>query len=101
GATGAYLASPCNGTIFLELIAPRPDRIEAALARANEHFQKIGQWPSGLSPHAPYTVHPDLLARTVQLSIERKASLAMHLAESPEEIDFLRSGRGPFRELLE
>ena len=54
-----------------------------------------------MSPHAPYTVHPELLARAVDLSVEHEMPLAMHLAESREEIDFLRDGRGPFRELLE
>ena len=54
-----------------------------------------------MSPHAPYTVHPELLARAVELSAEHAIPLAMHLAESREEIDFLRDGRGPFRELLE
>ena len=58
-------------------------------------------WQPGLSPHAPYTVHPELLARAVDFAIEHGLPLAMHLAESREEIDFLRDGRGPFRELLE
>jgi cytosine/adenosine deaminase-related metal-dependent hydrolase len=49
--------------------------------------------------HAPYSAAPQLfseIARTV-----RSAPLAVHLAESPEEIEFLRTGRGPMRELLE
>ncbi len=58
-------------------------------------------WQHGLSPHAPYTVHPDLLADTVELSIRHEAPLAMHLAESLEEIEFLRDGSGRFRELLD
>ena len=62
---------------------------------------KSEHWQPGLSPHAPYTVHPELLARAVDLSVEHEIPLAMHLAESREEIDFLRDGRGPFRELLE
>ena len=118
GAIDAYLASPCDGTIFLELIAPRVERVEAALEAAGKHVVEIAEckqhvgslasesrsearWQPGLSPHAPYTVHPELLARAVALSIEHEIPLAMHLAESREEIDFLRDGRGPFRELLE
>ena len=101
GSDAAYRASPCNGTIFRELIAPRVDHVEAALAAAEKHTLAVGHWQSGLSPHAPYTVHPQLLARAVDLSIEHEIPLAMHLAESREEIDFLRDGRGPFRELLE
>ena len=97
----AYLASPCDGTIFLELIAPRVDRVEAALEAAGKHNNRLGRWQPGLSPHAPYTVHPELLVRAAALSVERELPLAMHLAESREEIDFLRDGRGPFRELLE
>ena len=37
----------------------------------------------------------------MEFSIEHEMPLAMHLAESREEIEFLRDGRGPFRELLE
>jgi cytosine/adenosine deaminase-related metal-dependent hydrolase len=49
--------------------------------------------------HAPYSVSPALfseIARSV-----REVPLSVHLAESPEEIEFLRSGRGPIREILE
>jgi cytosine/adenosine deaminase-related metal-dependent hydrolase len=101
GAIDSYRASPCDGVIFLELIAPRVERVEAALRAAHKHVLEARFWQPGLSPHAPYTVHPELLARTVDLSVEHKLPLAMHLAESPEEIELLRDGRGPFRELLE
>ena len=97
----AYLASPCDGTLFLELIAPRVERMDAALEAAGKHVLKMGKWQPGLSPHAPYTVHPELLAQAVDLSLAHALPLAMHLAESAEEIDFFRDGRGPFRQLLE
>ena len=48
----------------------------------------------GISPHAPYTVHPELLQRCVQLSAEQQIPLAHHLAESREEMMLLRSGVG-------
>jgi cytosine/adenosine deaminase-related metal-dependent hydrolase len=101
GNHAPYHASPCGGTVFLELIAPRVERIEAALTAAEEHLLEVSHWRPGWSPHAPYTVHPELLARVVALSADHKIPLAMHLAESPEEIELLRDGRGPFRELLE
>lgn len=55
----------------------------------------------GFSPHAPYTVHPELLAAIVELSAAERVPVAMHLAESAEEMEFLHNGRGPFRDLLE
>jgi aminodeoxyfutalosine deaminase len=54
----------------------------------------------GISPHAPYTVSPDLLHQLVMLARERSLPLVMHLAESVEELEFLKSGTGPFQELL-
>jgi cytosine/adenosine deaminase-related metal-dependent hydrolase len=101
GALQAYPALPCDGAVFLELIAPRIERVDAALEVAKTYVRQIGSWRPGLSPHAPYTVHPELLRKVVDLSIEYKLPLAMHLAESREEIDFLRDGSGPFRKLLE
>lgn len=55
----------------------------------------------GVSPHAPYTVHPQLLERLVALARERRLPLAMHIAESREELELLRDGTGPFQELLD
>ena len=101
GTLEPYRVSPGDGTLFLELIAPRIERVPAALEAAAKHVHPVGIWQPGLSPHAPYTVHPELLARVVEFSAAKRIPLAMHLAESPEEIELLRDGRGPFRELLE
>jgi aminodeoxyfutalosine deaminase len=91
-------------TSFLELIAPTPERVASQLDRAEQHLDAAAAskvWRGGLSPHAPYSVHPDLLTRVVGLSAERHAPLAMHLAESREELEFIRSGVGPIRDFLE
>lgn len=57
-------------------------------------------WRAGLSPHAPYTVHPELLVGACRLSRERQVPLAMHLAESFEELELLRSQSGGLVETL-
>jgi cytosine/adenosine deaminase-related metal-dependent hydrolase len=49
--------------------------------------------------HAPYSVSPDLFRAIA--AARRDAPLAVHLGESQEEMEFLRSGRGPIRALLE
>lgn len=49
--------------------------------------------------HAPYSVSPALF-REIANSRQR-APLSVHLAESAEEIEFLRAGRGPIRDMLE
>ena len=55
---------------------------------------------AGLSPHAPYTVRPELLQAAVALALPHGATVAMYLAESPEEIELLSSGGGPFQQFL-
>ncbi len=98
-----FQQTPLHSTVFLELIAPTAPRVAAALEAARRHIEAAvdsQQWRPGLSPHAPYSVHPDLLKDAVRLSASHQVPLAMHLAESREEIDWLRSGRGPFFEFL-
>lgn len=55
----------------------------------------------GLSPHAPYTVEPAAYQRCLQLARQHNLPLATHLAESPDEAEFLAHHTGPFRELWE
>jgi cytosine/adenosine deaminase-related metal-dependent hydrolase len=90
-----------DATRFLELIAPTAARVAPMLKEARRYLERAGTTRVGLSPHAPYTVHPDLLAAAIDLSAQQRIPLAFHLAESPEELQLLDSAGGPIRELLE
>ena len=54
----------------------------------------------GLSPHAPYSVHPRLLEQLVALAARRKAPVTTHLAETEQELQLLREGRGELVDFL-
>jgi len=98
-----FRRAPLSSVVFLEQIAPFAERTAAAFESACRHLdaaEASSPWRPGLSPHAPYSVHPELLAKLVALSAAREVPLAMHLAESREEIEFLRFGRGPFGDFL-
>jgi len=91
-------------TRFLELIAPTAERVPPVLELARAHLEHAAASHGGrvgLSPHAPYTVHPDLLAAAISLSAARRIPLAFHLAESPDEMQLFESAGGPLRELLD
>ncbi len=99
-------ARPAADIVVLrETIGLAPETCDARLAAARVHlaepWAERGPLRAGLSPHAPYSVHPELLMRLAELARERRAPLAMHLAESPEELEILATGGGPFRQLLE
>ncbi|GAB5405348.1 MAG: amidohydrolase family protein [Aureliella sp.] len=54
----------------------------------------------GLSPHSPYSVLIDRAAEAVQAT-RPSTLLAMHLAESLEELEWLENRSGPFRAAFE
>lgn len=90
-------------TAFHEVIGPTRDRAARAIASIREMAAMPApavplRW--GLSPHAPYTVGPPLCRDVVALAIERSLPVAMHVAESPEELQLLRDRTGPLAELL-
>lgn len=93
-----------GATAFLEAIGLASDRVGAKLAEARQHVtagQGARSWRPGLSPHAPYSVRPELFAALVSLAAETRSPIAFHLAESREELQLLALGDGPFRELFE
>lgn len=102
--------TPLDATIFIELIAIADYEVDEKLKQAHQHIaaavagkadREKPNWRPGISPHAPYTVHPRLLAEAAAISARHRVPLAFHLAESPEEIEFLRTAGGPFRQMLE
>jgi cytosine/adenosine deaminase-related metal-dependent hydrolase len=90
-------------TSFAEVIGFSRARAESAFAAAETRLAHSLQSSAkvGISPHAPYTVSPDLLERLVKFAQVKGLPLAMHVAESREELQLLQSGSGPYQELLE
>jgi cytosine/adenosine deaminase-related metal-dependent hydrolase len=94
---------PLALTTFLEVIGFSRARAESAFAAVNDRLSAslAAGHSVGLSPHAPYTVSPDLVDKLVGLARQHDLPMAMHLAESEEELDLLANSAGPFRDLLE
>ena len=91
-------------TVFAELIGLSLENSPRLLELARGHVQRAGispsTWCAGISPHAPYTVHRDLVAAVARYSSEARVPLAMHLAESLDELELLQTHGGPFPDLL-
>ncbi len=90
--------------VFGELLGLVPERAERALAQAEKFVRHAlrdfgPHW--GLAPHAPYTVHPRLLAWAVDQSRRHRRPVQFHLAESPEEMQLLAQGTGSLVEVLQ
>ncbi len=88
---------------FFEVIGFSRARAESATAALIEKLddRRNAGRRIGISPHAPYTVSPDLLRKLVAESRMRNFPVAMHLAESRDELELLASRTGPFQELLD
>lgn len=103
----AYASAPfVDLTAFVEVIGFSRARAESALQAGVDQLSaferaSIGTVQLGLSPHAPYTVSPGLLRRLVDTARDRQLPVAMHIAESNDELELLDRGTGRFQQLLE
>ena len=74
----------------------------ATARRALEDADGSGLVRVSLAPHAPYSVSPSLFSEIRRdLDDHPRAVSSVHLGESPEEVELLRAGTGPWRELLQ
>jgi cytosine/adenosine deaminase-related metal-dependent hydrolase len=99
----ALKAVKLRKVVFEEVIALQPERaieMESALERRLMHVEPDGLLTSGVSPHAPYSVSPELFRKVADLARRRGLRVATHVAETMPELEFLQSGRGEFRDFL-
>jgi cytosine/adenosine deaminase-related metal-dependent hydrolase len=92
-----------HAVVFRELLGFAPQTVEPQLAVARSFLDSRpagGRIRLGLSPHAPYSVHPELFTKLAALAAERNVPLAVHLAETREELELLDRGTGPLVEML-
>jgi len=89
---------------FVELFGLQTESLEAAMDRLPQPARSTlanGQENVSLAVHAPYTASESLLRQAKDWTSERAKVVSIHAAESEEEILFLRTGKGPLRDLLE
>ncbi len=83
---------------FAELIGVSQERESATFQSAEELLRLMPA--AGLSPHAPYTTTPALIERAVRLANQNDRPLAMHVAETIEELQWIQQRSGPIAELM-
>jgi aminodeoxyfutalosine deaminase len=98
-ADAPLLASGMRAVIFRELIGFRDQDPGPAIEQGRRSVPSV--LPSGvrttLTPHAPYSVAPRLLQA---IHADTAGPFSIHLGESAAEVEFLRNGSGPWREIL-
>ena len=108
-ASGASLramrALGVRGVVYQDVVGPAPEHHDEALAGLRAAVDRLRAHESdlvrvGVSPHSVYSVHEDLLIDACAVALGERLPIAIHVAESAEEIEFLREARGPFAELL-
>lgn len=96
--------APLRSIVFYELLGLTKDRAAQAVEAALDWFMvdpTTKNCRPGISPHAPYSFRASLLGAVVTMAIQMNCPLAIHLAESREELELLQHRRGPFVPFLQ
>jgi 5-methylthioadenosine/S-adenosylhomocysteine deaminase len=109
GSTGAVMRAlhdlAGRGIVYQEVFGPDPTKVETSMAELRTAISTLrglvtSQLKLGVSPHAPFTVSAPLYAAVAEYARRERLPVAVHLAESKEETQFVRDGDGPFAEAL-
>lgn len=97
--------SDLAAVVFRELIGFKSENVTALAEAASRELgalPKTGMIRYALAPHAPYSVSP-LLFQAIRSALRREpfTPCSVHLGESVEEVEFLQSGEGAWRQTLE
>lgn len=92
-----------SGIAYQEVFGPHPGQFGESVAGLEERVRTLQPFAGarvrlGVSPHAPYTVSGPLFARVAAWAGERGLPLAVHVAESAAETEFVTHAKGPFAE---
>ncbi len=94
-----------RGIGYLEVFGPDPMQTTTSFAELRERvaITRIHDTVlvrTGVSPHAPYTVSAPLFRAVAEYANAESLPVAVHVAESVAETQFVRDGRGPFADRL-
>jgi cytosine/adenosine deaminase-related metal-dependent hydrolase len=99
----ALKTSGLRKVVFHEVLGLFPEKAAESAAGLDARLELVSPdslLTYGVSPHAPYSVAPELYRATAETACQRRIPLATHLAETREEREFLGSGSGEFRDFM-
>ncbi len=90
-----------RGISYQEVFGPAPAQCDASMDELRQRISRLTSRSSrlvrlGVSPHAPYTVSDELYRAVARYAGEERLPVAVHIAESREEVMFVVAGSGPF-----
>lgn len=96
GSRNVYRGTPLAGTLFLETLGQKAEIIARLKGELDKALQdaSVGAVDLGLSPHSPYTISASYLKQIYARCQNEGLRCTTHIAESPEEAEFLRRGKG-------
>ena len=109
GSTGSVMRALHDlggrGIVYQEVFGPDPAKRDASMAELETAVKQLrplatAQLRLGISPHAPYTVSTRLYDAVVAFAERERLPLAVHIAESKEEVALVCDGAGPFADAL-
>lgn len=88
--------SPLRGVSFGEVIAigTLRDRARRQIDEALVEKPPSARVSAGISPHAPYTVEPAVLAECAERALRKHAQICIHALETPDEVEFTQDATG-------
>lgn len=99
----ALAASRLHGVVFREVVGfnpADPDALIDGVARDLE-AHRTSRVAAHVVPHAPYSVSPDVVRRLAARAAQPGAVCSIHAGESPDELEFLQTGGGRWRDVLD
>ena len=109
GSTGAVMRAlhdlDGRGIVYHETFGPDPAQCDGSMAELKTAVLELrrlatSQLSVGVSPHAPYSVSAPLYQATAAFARREGLPIAVHIAESRAETDFVCDGAGPFATLF-
>jgi cytosine/adenosine deaminase-related metal-dependent hydrolase len=99
-----YASLPFRQTLLLEVLGFLPSSVDPIMkyleSTLNHELNDNGLISYGLAPHAPYSVSPKLFEGVKRLSEKYDCPISCHVAEFPEELQFLQDGSGDMKDFL-
>lgn len=105
----AQVAQECGlrATVYQELFGiDNSETVYEIITRLDDKLLTNSRFESdrvrlGISPHAPYTIRPELFKVIAEYLSDTNLGTSIHVAETDAETDLIQSGSGPFAEMFQ